>query len=300
MPVVVTGADTPVGRALVPLLRERGSEVRATVRDTDAADPLRGLGAKVAADATSDPDTLRAVLDEAHTVCLPSEDLFLRSGDSYEESIVESTRTVLRVARKAKVTRVLFVSYPGASSTSRNDFLRAKGLAEDAVRDSGAEHAILRCTHIYGPRSSWLDSMVWAATRLPAIVVGSGTQRLAPVFSGDVARALTAADDRASPVSGTYGLQGPDVVTAVELADLLGGEGRPKRCVSPEAGPWSATIGEVLAADCLADAADAHREFGLERTPLATGLAASDLDPIRGRSHADRGGPARAEAGPTP
>ena len=294
MPVVVTGADTPVGRALVPLLRERGSEVRATVRDMDAADPLRGLGAKVATNAASDPDTLRAVLDEAHTVCFPSEDLFLHDGRSYEESIVESTRTVLRVATKAKVRRVLFVSFPGATSSSPNDFLRSKGLAEDLVRDSGLEHAILRCTHIYGPGSPWVDFMVRVSRHRPAIVVGSGTQRIAPVFSVDVARALAAADDRAVPVSGTYGLQGPEEITANELADLFGGPGSPKRHVRPGPRPpdaslvertlalnWSAAIGDVLAADCLSDAPDATHEFGLERTSLTAGLRASGFESSR-------------------
>jgi uncharacterized protein YbjT (DUF2867 family) len=272
MPVVVTGADSAVGRALIPLLRERGSEVRATVRGVDGADRLRGLGAKVAPEAASDADTLRAVLDDAHTVCVLTGDLFLPDGESYEETIVESTRTVLRVARKAKVTRVLLVSYPGASSASTNAFLRSAGLAEEAVRDSGLEHAILQCTHVYGPGSPWLEFMVRASRHRPPLVVGSGTQRLAPVFSADVARALAAADDRAVPVLGTYGLQGPDVLTAAEFANLLGpAEG------DPPALQWSQTIGEVLAADCLADAPGADKEFALERTSLLAGLAASGV-----------------------
>jgi NADH dehydrogenase len=285
MPVVVIGADTPVGRGLVPILRQRGSEVRATIREAEKADPLRALGAKVAADPASDADMLRAILDEAHTVCLVSADLFPQGEESYEETIVEGTRTVLRVARKAGVTRLLLVSYPGVSSTSPNEFLRSMGLAEDAVRDSGLEHTILRCTHIYGPESAWLEFMVEASRQRPALVVGPGTQRLAPVFSDDVARALAGADDRAVPVSGTYGIQGPDVVTADELADLLGPPGGPKRHVRGASLPdslgsvgrratrWSRTIGEILAADCLADSPDANDEFGLEPTPLAAGLA---------------------------
>jgi uncharacterized protein YbjT (DUF2867 family) len=289
MPVVVIGADTPVGRALVPLLRQRGSEVRATIREAEEADPLRALGAKVAADPASDVDTLRAILDEAHTVCLVSADLFPPAGESYEETIVERTRSVLGVARKAGVTRVLLVSYPGVSSTSTNEFLRSMGLAEEGVRDAGLEHAILRCTHIYGPGSAWLEFMAEASRHRPALVVAPGTQRLAPVFSGDVARALAAADDRAAPVSGTYGIQGPDVVTANELADLLGIPGGRKRHIRSEeslpdslgsgrlAARWSRTIGDVLAADCLADAPDATDEFGLEPTPLPAGLAAADF-----------------------
>lgn len=293
MPVVVTPADTPVGRALVPLLRESGSEVRATVRDIDAADPLRALGAKVAVVEAPDDDTLRAIVDEAHTVCLLSNDLF---EEEYEESIVEWTHAVLRAARKAKVRRVLLVSYPGASLSSANDFLRSEGRAEDAVRDSSPEHAILRCTHIYGVGSRWMDFVVRASRQQPPVVVGLGRQRLAPVYAGDVARALAAADDRASPVSGTYGLQGPDVVTADELADLLGASGRPKDHVRAEAGSagvalgagrlsWSPAIGEVLAADSLADRPAAEKEFGLSRMQLAAGLAASDVDASRSAFH---------------
>src|SRR5919108_2451340 len=203
MPVAVIEADTPVGRELVPLLVDRGSEGRATVREPENADPLRAVGAKVATDPVSEADTLRAVLDEAHTVCLIAADLFSPVGGSYEDAILEPARTVIGVAGKAGVTRILLLSYPGASSTSQNDFLRSLGLAEDAVRDARPEHAILRCTHIYGPGSSWLALMM-EASRRPALVPGPGTQRLAPVFSKDVARALAAADDRAQPVSGTY------------------------------------------------------------------------------------------------
>lgn len=245
----------------------------------------------MAADPASDADTLRAILDEAHTVCLVSADLFPPDGESYEEAIVERTRSVLEVARKAGVTRVLLVSYPGVSSTSTNDFLRSMGLAEEDVRDSGLEHAILRCTHIYGPESRWMGFMAQASRHRPAVVVGPGTQRLAPVFSGDVARALAAADDRAVPVSGTYGIQGPDVITANQLADLLGPPGGRKRHIRAEeslpdslgsgmlSGRWSRTIGEVLAADCLADAPDAADEFGLHPTPLLAGLAGSGIEP---------------------
>lgn len=315
MPVVVTPADTPVGRALVPLLRDSGSEVRATIADIDAADPLRALGAKVAVVEQPDDDTLRAIVDEAHTVCLLSNDLFVPGEESYEEAIEEWTQAVLRAARKARVRRVLLVSYPGASSSSSNHFLRSAGLAEEAVRDSSPEHAILRCSHIYGIGSPWLDFVVRASTQEPPVVVGSGKQRLAPVYAGDVARALAEADDRELPMSGTYGLQGPDVVTADELADLLGGSGRPKRHVRAEAGSpeiglgarphrlsWSPAIGEVLAADSLAGEPAADQEFGLELTPLAAGLAASGVESAPGttvdlgQAHPGENRPARDTA----
>jgi uncharacterized protein YbjT (DUF2867 family) len=280
MPVVVTAGDSLIGRAVVPLLTQRGSEVRAIVRNRDSAGSLRGAGAKVAVGTLSDLGTLRAVMQDAHTVCHLVDGLLIPEGESYEETNLEPTRSVVMAARKVGARRVLFVSHAGASSSSRNDFLRTLGVAEEAVRDSGLEYAVLRCTHVYGPGSSWLELMMAASRKRPAIVPGTGSQRLAPVYFADVAQALAVADDRAVPVVGTYGLAGPEVVTAEELTDLLAGRRRRKLHVTAPAEAAAhlgrqvtPAIWEVLQADSLAEAPDAAIEFGIRRTPLRAGLA---------------------------
>ncbi|MGH3372834.1 MAG: NAD-dependent epimerase/dehydratase family protein, partial [Nocardioidaceae bacterium] len=149
-------------------------------------------------------------------------------------------------------------------------------------RSSGLDHLILRCTHVHGPGQRRLDEMRRAATRpLVAAVVGTGRQRVAPVHVRDVAAALVAADDRAEPVSGTFGLQGPEVVTANELVDLIAGRSRRKVHLSPDTARRAArflgrvvhpALLEVLASDSLADAPDAAAELGVGMTPLREGL----------------------------
>lgn len=284
MPVVVTGASGLVGRALVPRLLGAGSEVRAMVRRQGAAEPLRAAGSKVAVGNASDPEILAAVLRDAHTVCHLVGGLDLPD-TAYEETNLGSTLATLRAARDAEVVRFLFLSYPGADPAESNQYLRAKGMAEEAIRESGLEYVIVRSTHVLGPGSSWLEGMAAAAGRRPvATVVGSGTQRLAPVFVEDVATVLTAGDNRAAAVRGTFGLQGPDVVTADDFTDLLAARRRRKVHLSPEAAargsrllgrPASQAMFEILAADSVADAPDAAAEFGVKLTPLRDALRAS-------------------------
>jgi nucleoside-diphosphate-sugar epimerase len=146
------------------------------------------------------------------------------------------------------------------------------------------EHAIIRCTHIYGRGSRWLEAMRAAARRPIATVVGPGTQRLAPTYVGDVAAVLAAADDRATGVGGTFGLEGPDEITADSLIDLLAGHRKRKLHLSPRAAhlgaravgeQLSAALAEVLSSDSLADAPSAADEFGVKRTPILEGLEAS-------------------------
>jgi uncharacterized protein YbjT (DUF2867 family) len=281
MPVVVTGGSGLVGRTLLPLLVQRSVEVRAVLRDRASADPLRRLGAKVAVCRLSDTERLSAVMDGAHTVCHLAGGLDLPDDATYEDVNLQTTRDALEAAKEAGVARFLFLSYPRASAGSTNAYLRAKGMAEDEVRASGLQHLVLRSTHIYGSGSPWLEAVRESARRRVAVVVGPGTQRLAPVHVADVAQALMAADDRATEVAGTLGLQGPDEISADQLVDLLAGRPRRKLHVSPAMaargarfaiGTVSPTLLEILAGDSVADAPDAAEEFGLDRTSLGVGL----------------------------
>lgn len=281
MPVLITGAGGLVGRALIPVLGRRAPEVRAVVRRREQADDLRALGAKVAVAELSDLDTLVLAMRGVHTVCHLAGGLDVPDDRAYEEANLHTVRWSLEAAREADVVRFLFLSYPGASPEAPNAYLRAKGIAEEEIRASGLEHVIVRSTHIYGRGSRWLEEMRAASAGRIALVVGTGSQRLAPVAVEDAASVLAAADDRAAEVAGTFGLQGPDQVTADRLVDLLAG--RPRRAVHLSPGNVmrlgrlrgrrpSPTLLEILAAESLADAPDAASEFSVPLIPLEDGL----------------------------
>ena len=285
MPVVVTGASGGIGGVLVPMLVERG-EVRALIRNPQAAEPLRAAGAKVAVGDLADTASVTTVMAGAHTVIHLAGGLVLPDEEAYAAANFVTVRDALEAATEAGVTRFLLLSYPGASPDSKNAFLRAKGLAEEAVRSSDLQHLILRTTAVYGPRQGWLDGMREAASRpVAATVVGTGRQRIAPTYVEDAARALIAGDDRAGRIEGTMGLQGPDEVTADELIDVLAGRRRRKVHLAPAAARRAArllgqrlslTMLELLAADSLADDSPAAAdELGLSLTPLRQGLAAA-------------------------
>jgi uncharacterized protein YbjT (DUF2867 family) len=259
VPVVVTGASGPVGKALIPRLVAAGSEVRAVVRRNAVADELRELGAKVAVGDAVNPELLPAVLRDAHTLCHLVDGLLLDE-DEYLPVIAGSTEAIVEGAKEARLARVLLLSYPGADPGSSNAYLRALGVAEEAVRTSGLEHLIVRSTLVLARAAAWP-------------VLGRGSHRVAPVFVEDLAAVLAAADDRAQPVTGTFGLQGPDTVTLDELAGLLG-EGMRRR-VRLKKPPISRSAAEILARDSLADSPDAAAEFGVKLTPLREALQAS-------------------------
>jgi uncharacterized protein YbjT (DUF2867 family) len=285
VPVVVTGASGFVGRNAVAAFTRISPEVRAAVRNPAAADDLRALGAKVAIGELFDVDTMALVMQGAHTVCHLAGGLRPEDDEGIVQANLRTAEAVIAAAVMAGVKRFLMLSFPGASPGAENAFARAKGMAEEAVAGSGLDHVIVRSNHVVGPGSPFLRVVAEQARARPAaIVVGEGRQLMAPVHVADVAAVLTAADDRRGVASGIRGLNGPDLVTADWLTDLVAGKRRMKVHLEPKAAgraarlrrrPVSMPALEILAAQCVAEAPDAAAEFGVPLTPLTDAVAAS-------------------------
>ena len=284
MTVMVTGASGLIGRALVPLL-VRNDEVRACVRRPETADALRAAGAKVAVGRFDDADALAEILKRVftliHLVGGPSQ----ADDDAVLAANHGSVLTSLAAAREAGVRRFVLLSATGASIDSPNGYLRAKGLAEEAVANSGTEYAIIRSTHAYGAGGAWLAATVEGATASPPFVIGDGRQSVAPVFAGDVAAVLAAADDHQGRLEGIWAIEGPDAVTMADLVASLAvpGAERPVPLPPAEAAARlealglriSRTTADLFASPSRADAPDAAAAFGVARTTLVDGLRAT-------------------------
>jgi uncharacterized protein YbjT (DUF2867 family) len=276
------------------LLRQGIEHVRAVVRDPGQVGELRRLGAKVAVMDATDPDGLAAAMSGVFTACSLTGSLWGRPGEDPYAAVVGPAEVFLAAARSAGVRRVV-VCTPAAvgSAADGNRHLAAKAEVERMVAGSGLEHAILRCTHVLGPGSRLLDLLGGAE---PVPVPGDGRQRVAPVWVGDVATAIAAADD-AVELSATWSLAGPTELTLDALVDTVHGAGGEHPGPPPggavakrhlDGGP-DARFGltpdqvGVLAADSLADPS-LDRPPGLRPTSLAEALARSS-----GRDRADGG-----------
>jgi uncharacterized protein YbjT (DUF2867 family) len=159
-------------------------------------------------------------------------------------------------AQEAGVRRVVVCSPAAVGSpvTEANPHLAAKAEVERMVARSGLEHAILRCTHVLGQGGRLVELLAGrdpgtggrpgAAADAPVPVPGDGRQRVAPVWVGDVAAAVAAADD-AVELATTWSLAGPDEVTFDALVDAVNGGPVAKRHLHGATGAGAATGGDA-------------------------------------------------------
>jgi uncharacterized protein YbjT (DUF2867 family) len=212
-PIAITGAAGQVGTALQTYLTDYPNEVRALGRDDDWGAAFQGAEAIIHLAGTLQP----------------------RRPNSYEQANLGTVRRTVAALEGTDVQRVVFLSFITADSGSANPYLRAKGQAEALLRSCRLPLVIFRCDHIYGPPEvpGPTAAAFLARGGTPVRVLGTGSQKMAPVFKADVAAALArAALDPASP-TGTFELAGPQIMTADHFAQELNGHAARLRHLSP-------------------------------------------------------------------
>lgn len=311
MRVVVTGGAGFVGRAVVRVLRERGDDVVALVRDTGRAGALQALGCETVASDLSDRAALVPELAGADAVIHGAGSYRVGIAPSQRramwEANVGTTERVLDAAMEAGVPRIVYISTVNVfgnthgrvvDETYRRDlgegFLsaydetkyRAHEVALDRIA-GGAPVSIVMPSQVYGPRDhSGIGEQLRLAHegRLPYRAlddVGFGL-----VHVDDLASGIVAALDRGH-LGESYALSGPTVTLAeaMALAARLGGRPLPRirvpTVVLRALSPFGRLIGQanlrevISATDGVtywASSAKAQSALGFRTRPIEDGL----------------------------
>lgn len=205
MRIAITGASGQVGTLLRQRLAGSPHEVVPLNQGDDWAAGIASAGAVVHLAGTLQP----------------------KGRNTYRSANVETSATVAEAARETGAGRIVFLSYVGADPASPNAYLRSKAEAEKLLVDSGVPTTIFRCLHIYGPpEAPGPTAGAFLAKGKGAVaVLGSGRQRIAPLYIGDVAAAGLDAATRPEPLPGTYDLGGPEEMSMDEFVRALNGGG---------------------------------------------------------------------------
>jgi uncharacterized protein YbjT (DUF2867 family) len=230
--LLLTGATGSVGSRLLPLLLERGEDVRCLVREprrlgsrrVDVQIALGDLGEM------SDPYLVRQALRGVDTVIHLAATIRDQPPHRIEELNGLASVRLLRAAERSGVKRFIFFSALNASFAQRTRFFRAKWLAEKAVTSSPLQTTIFAPSIVYDRSDPWV-TLLRRFSFLPVLPVsGEGRARFEPIWAQDAARCVVAALERGD--RGRYELAGPEVLSYDEMSDLVSRiAGRPRRLV---------------------------------------------------------------------
>jgi uncharacterized protein YbjT (DUF2867 family) len=217
MMVLLTGATGLVGSALLRRLLGAGEQVRCLVRDP------RRLGAQrvrvqIALGDLAEPQSFRNAMRGVHTVVHLAASIRDQPSGSIEELGGIATWRMVEAAERRGVERFVFFSALGASTHNRTRLLRAKALAEQAVREADLCSIVLAPSIVYAPGDPYLTLLERLALLPVMPISGSGRARFQPIWVEDVADCVMAVLARqTSSDSARYELAGPDTLTHTEI-----------------------------------------------------------------------------------
>jgi NADH dehydrogenase len=213
--ILVTGGTGFVGGHVVRALRQAGRSVRCLVRSQKKGAELAALGCEIVEGDVTDPSSLRPAVDGADVVVHL---VAIRQGkpEEFQRVMVDGTRNLLQAAEEAGVDRFVHMSALGTSDQSKDlvPYYGAKWQMEKDVKASSVPHVMFRPSFIFAGDGGILPTFRKLAKLTPVTpIIGSGEQRIQPIWADDLAAYFEQALDHEAAQGKTFELGGPDVVT---------------------------------------------------------------------------------------
>lgn len=227
MKVVVTGGTGFLGRHISRALLDDGHDVTVLGRDPNKVSAIPELaGANATKADVTEPATLRGRFEGADAVVqatqFPNHPIEIpRRGLTYDRYDRQATVNVLTEAQRAGVDKFVYISGAGADPVSEKTWYRAKGHAEQAIRSSGIDYAIVRPSWAYGPEDRALNRFAQIAKLSPVVPQpGAEEQRIQPIYVGDIGRVVARVFERAA-WNEVYEAGSREVMTMNEVVHTL-------------------------------------------------------------------------------
>ena len=219
--ILLTGGTGFVGRALARQLVEAGYEVRVLLRPSPKNPRLpKGVPVEVSVVSLTDERGLQAALRGVDQI------YHLAGGESSNtlfQTDIEGTRNLVQAAAVAGVQRLIYLSHLGADRASAFPVLKAKGIAEEHIRNGSVPHTILRSSIIFGPGDNFTESLAYIARIAPGLMLlpNRGEVRVQPLFVEDLVTCLLWSLDNPELQNETREIGGSEYFSLRQIMEIL-------------------------------------------------------------------------------
>ena len=246
MEVHVTGGTGFVGSHLSNELAERGFDVVAVSRSPEETAVEVDESVQRHEGDVTEADTLDFEGADAVVHLVSLSPLTKPRGTTHEAVTAEGTRNVVEACEAAGVERLVHMSALGADPDGSTAYIRAKGEAERAVRESSLGWTVFRPSVVFGDGGEFVAFTKLLTTPYVTGLPGGGKNRFQPVYIGDLVGMVADSLEDDADVSETYEVGGPKSLTLAEMSKMVYEAEGKSLCVVPVPMPL-AKVGLTLA-----------------------------------------------------
>ena len=222
--ILVTGGTGFVGQALVRQLVNDGHAVRLLLRPSPRTpDVPKGVPVEVAVTSLNDESGLRAALRGVDVVYHLASGEFQGARTNLELIDINGTKTLAKAAANARIQRIVYVSHLGADRASGFPLLKAKGIAEEFIRESGVPYTILRSSVLFGKDDGFTTGLSLLLHMSPGFmpIPGNGKTLLQPLWIEDLVTCLIWALDNPDTINKVMEVGGSEYISMEQVIKTI-------------------------------------------------------------------------------
>lgn len=234
--ILLTGATGFIGRALVRQLSAIGYPLRALIRPSARTPRLpKGVSVEVAVVSLADVRGLRAALRDVDTIIHLASAENQGSRGNLSVADVQGTANLVEAAADAGVERIVYLSHIGAAASSAYPAFKAKGQAEEYIRNGKVPYTILRSSLVYGPEDHLTNNLARLMRRsiLFFPIPAGGRTVVQPIWVEDLATCILWSLQNDRTVNKVYELGGSEFFTLQQILETIMETTRRKRILVP-------------------------------------------------------------------
>ncbi|MEX1071530.1 MAG: NAD-dependent epimerase/dehydratase family protein [Anaerolineales bacterium] len=222
--ILVTGGPGFIGQRLIRRLVDEGKDVRVLIRPAAYSPNIpQGVSVQAAISNLNDTRGLRAALVGVDTVFHLAGVDWVDARDDLRAIEIDGTRNLLETAQDAGVKRLVYVSHLDADRASAFPVLKAKGIAEEFIRQNPIPFTIIRSGLVFGPGDHFTVPLaqLMAYTQRAFLLPSDGAVLLQPIWVEDLISCLVWSLEDEETIGQTFEIGGPEHLSLRAIIALI-------------------------------------------------------------------------------